>query len=62
MQFPRSSEKIARTIEQLELKLEKLEAETTVASGIHPPRRRSRHCRSINHCPRMEEVQTRLQT
>jgi transposase len=33
MRFGRSSEKIARTIEQLELKLEELEAETPVASN-----------------------------
>src|SRR5262245_52856859 len=33
MQFGRSSEKIARTIEQLELKLEELEAETPGASN-----------------------------
>lgn len=33
MQFGRSSEKIARTIEQLELRLEELEAETPAATG-----------------------------
>src|SRR5262245_32070985 len=33
MQFGRSSEKIARTIEQLELKLEELEAETPPAAS-----------------------------
>jgi transposase len=33
MQFGRSSEKIARTIEQLELRLEELEAETPAAAG-----------------------------
>src|SRR5215217_7959720 len=46
MQFGRSSEKIARTIEQLELRLEELEAETpappasddaSVANGEQPP-------------------------
>lgn len=36
MQFGRSSEKIARTIEQLELKLEELEAETPAASDDAP--------------------------
>jgi transposase len=36
MQFGRSSEKIARTIEQLELKLEELEAETPAASSDAP--------------------------
>jgi hypothetical protein len=50
MQFGRSSEKIARTIEQLELKLEELEAGLPATSGDTSAAPGEPSRRSINHC------------
>jgi len=65
MQFGRSSEKIARTIEQFELRLEELATETPAASSeasaapdepsppIERPRHRAARSPNAGHCPRI---------